>query len=205
MKNRKSKAGRKRISESRATEIRTRLTEWKQIPEPIRISLRALAAEIGTSHQLLSFYLSRWDNWQRNEYRRKANDIRSRAETETRPQIVAEMLNQAQAFESMAFRLMLSSALNGALRQLKWKARDGQLARGEMKMLRLLASRGYRDAQEILDRYGSTEKSKNNLPLIPSRVAKSFRHAQWVAGNSAKTVARAVPEKTGLYPQNREV
>ena len=31
--------------------------EWKQTPESFRSSLRALAAEMGTSHQLLSFYL----------------------------------------------------------------------------------------------------------------------------------------------------
>src|SRR5216684_3469563 len=78
------KRGRKRISESRATEIRTRLVEWKQIPGPIRISLRALAAEMGTSHQLLSFYLRRWDKWQAKECQRSANDICARAEAEKR-------------------------------------------------------------------------------------------------------------------------
>ncbi|HEX8880115.1 MAG TPA: hypothetical protein VF749_08810, partial [Candidatus Acidoferrum sp.] len=28
------------------------------------MSLRTLAAELGTSHQLLSFYRRRWDKWQ---------------------------------------------------------------------------------------------------------------------------------------------
>src|SRR5258708_4160965 len=82
------KRGRKRISESRATEIRTRLVEWKQIPEATRISLRALAAEIGTSHQLLSFYLERLNEWQLNErakeYRRQAKAIRDQAHAENR-------------------------------------------------------------------------------------------------------------------------
>jgi hypothetical protein len=54
-----AKAGRKRISDSRAVEIRAALVTRSQVPEPERKSLRALAAELGTSHQLLSFYLRR--------------------------------------------------------------------------------------------------------------------------------------------------
>jgi hypothetical protein len=55
--------GRKPASESRAAEVRTRLAAWRQIPEAHRVSLRALAVQIGTSHQLLSFYLQRLDRW----------------------------------------------------------------------------------------------------------------------------------------------
>lgn len=50
-------SGRKRNQESRATEFRRGLIEWKQTPEPSRPSLRALARDLGTSHQLLAFYL----------------------------------------------------------------------------------------------------------------------------------------------------
>lgn len=75
---------RKPACESRAAEIRARLVAWKQIPETRRISLRALAVEIGTSHQLLSFYLNGPDKWQGREYQHKARDILARAQTENR-------------------------------------------------------------------------------------------------------------------------
>jgi hypothetical protein len=61
------KRGRKPARESRAPEIRARLTEWKQTPKSFRSSLRTLAAEMGTSHQLLSFYLQRLEKWQGDE------------------------------------------------------------------------------------------------------------------------------------------
>lgn len=51
--------GRKPKWESRALEFYGRLARWKQSPESSRPSLRALARELGTSHQLLSHYLKR--------------------------------------------------------------------------------------------------------------------------------------------------
>lgn len=57
--------GRKPAHESRATEFRRKLIEWKQTPESSRPSLRALARELGTSHQLLTFYLERPRNMAR--------------------------------------------------------------------------------------------------------------------------------------------
>jgi hypothetical protein len=47
-------------------------------------SLRALAAELGTSHQLLGFYLKDLDRWRHEKYKREAKAIRDRAEKETR-------------------------------------------------------------------------------------------------------------------------
>jgi len=171
------KRGRKPASESRATEIRTRLLAWKQTQEPHRISLRALARELGTSHQLLGHYLTRWEKWQAKEYQRLAKEIRVRVKAETRPWIATEMLGQARALETMAFQSMLGSALDDTLRQLRRKARVGPLSSGEVKMLRLFASRGYQNAHEILDKFNTTENQKSNLPVIPSRPAKSFRRA----------------------------
>ncbi len=63
----RQKRGRKPARESRAPEIRARLMEWKRTPESFRSSLRAVAAEMGTSHQLLSFYLRRLEEWQGDE------------------------------------------------------------------------------------------------------------------------------------------
>ena len=55
--------GRKPKTESRAAEFRQRLVTWKQTPEPLRPSLRALARELGTTHQLLSHYLDGLEEW----------------------------------------------------------------------------------------------------------------------------------------------
>lgn len=118
------KRGRKSFSESRATEIRTRLVEWKQIPEPIRISLRALAAEMGTSHQLLSFYLRRWDKWQAKEYQRNANDICARAEAEKRT-MTREEQAQVVAYTRAALQSMINSVVPDMFTALRKEAMRG--------------------------------------------------------------------------------
>jgi transcriptional regulator with XRE-family HTH domain len=51
-------SGRKPKLDSRAEEFRKRLIHWKESSELSRPSLRALARELGTSHQLLTHYLS---------------------------------------------------------------------------------------------------------------------------------------------------
>jgi hypothetical protein len=71
--------GRKPKQEPRAAEFRRRLIQWKQTPESSRLSLRALACELGTSHQLLAFYLKRLEKWQAKEYFHQATEIRTRA------------------------------------------------------------------------------------------------------------------------------
>ncbi len=73
-------SGRKPAQESRATEFRRRLIAWKQTPEASRPSLRALAREFGTSHQLLTFYLKGLGKWQGEESLRRAKEIRARVE-----------------------------------------------------------------------------------------------------------------------------
>ena len=98
------KKGRKRVNEFRANEIRARLAEWKQLPQFSRPSLRALAREVGTSHQLLGHYLRHWEVWQAKEYQRQANELRKRARAEMRPWAMDEMLRQARAYDQAAFR-----------------------------------------------------------------------------------------------------
>src|SRR5215469_14895512 len=62
-----NRRGRKPASQSRAPEFRNRLAGWKQMHESSRPSLRAVARELGTSHQLLSHYLRYWSQWERKE------------------------------------------------------------------------------------------------------------------------------------------
>lgn len=58
--------GRKPKQESRAEELRQRLIMWNQASVRSRPSLRALAAELGTSHQLLKHYLDGLEKWKRD-------------------------------------------------------------------------------------------------------------------------------------------
>ena len=150
--------GRKPASESRATEIRVRLMAWRQTPEAFRSSLRGLAAEIGTSHQLLSFYLRRWDRWQQKEYRRKANEIRACAEAENRDLTQWEEA-QVAAYQRASFHSLLDSALSdvlpGWLRERQADAKARRLSRAQLKVLGFLAQRGVPAAQRILQRYSA--------------------------------------------------
>ncbi len=152
------KRGRKRVKESRAAEIRARLVQWRQIPEPQRISLRALAAEIGTSHQMLSFYLRGLDRWQASEYQRQAKAICDRADAENRSMSGSEM-EQGLACQQAASRCLPkkrlidevlaemlfkddSAAAKEIAQALAEKARkgDAKAARLQVKFRRLIGS-----------------------------------------------------------------
>src|ERR1700733_14477947 len=86
--------GRKPAQESRATEIRQTLIAWRQIRAAARLSLRALARQLGTSHQLLKHYLDGLEKWQFEERYRKATEesdqILARAIVEGRPMTLWE-------------------------------------------------------------------------------------------------------------------
>jgi hypothetical protein len=181
--------GRKPKGESRATDIRASLVIWKRTPEYSRPSLRALARELSTSHQLLSHYLKQWDKWQAEEYRREGNEIRARVEAEGRPATLGEE-QRINVCRDQAVYWSLSAALNDRFRKLSHQARGGHLPASGVKMLRGFAKAGYHEAPEILEKLRSAEKSKNNLPVFTSIAAKSFRSVKDVPGNSAKTLVR---------------
>lgn len=98
--------GRKPKQESRAVEFYGTLAAWKQMSQSSRPSLRALARQIGTSHQLLSHYLQRWEKWQAKECTRRGKEIRARAEAENRSLTPWEA-QQAEAYDRDAFQFML--------------------------------------------------------------------------------------------------
>ena len=160
----KVKRGRKPGGESRAASIRARLVTWRRDPESQRVSLRALAAELGTSHQLLSFYLRGLDDWQRKDYERQAGEIRDQADAENRLMTPWEE-SQVRSLEREAYLLMIDSVLQPTLKRLE----AGTLSGRELKVVNFLAQRGVPIAQKIL------EKHRNNLPAQPAITAKSFR------------------------------
>jgi hypothetical protein len=142
-------SGRKPAHESRATEFRQRLIAWKQSPESLRLSLRALARELGTSHQLLEHYLEGLEEWRcRERYLRakqraqeKAEEIRARAEAEGKEMTMREAIDA-----------IITPGLLDQLEELRQEAKRGPLHRLQFKMLEIYAKQGFREAQELLAR-----------------------------------------------------
>jgi hypothetical protein len=139
--------GRKPADESRAWEICARLAVWKQTPKQQRISLRALASQLGTSHQLLSFHLKRLDKWLERVYGIKAKEIRDRAKAENRSLTPSEQA-QAHTLERAALCSMLARVLDETFK--RWEtefANAHKLTGPQLKFLNHLARRGVPFAQ----------------------------------------------------------
>src|SRR5580704_5441834 len=127
-----SKSGRKPAQESCATEFRHRLVLWKQTPGSSRPSLRALACELGTSHQLLAFYLKGLENWRINENWRLAKEIRARAKAEGRPLSQWEE-HQARDYDRAGIRATVASHLHETIEQIRQEAERGPLSWYDVK------------------------------------------------------------------------
>jgi hypothetical protein len=147
-----SRPGRRPANQSRAAELRAGLAAWMRIPENKRISLRGLAKQLGTSHQLLNSYLRSWDRWQMKEYEREAKEIRASADAEGRAMTPGEE-QRVRVCTSQASRWMFSALLNDEYRKLWRQARRGKLTAGEVKMLTYFGRRGDHQAQAILAGY----------------------------------------------------
>jgi hypothetical protein len=143
--------GRKLVGESRAAELRQRLISWKAIPESSRPSLRALAHELGTSHQLLKHYLDGLEKWQSLEYLREAIAIRSRAIAEDRPitQWEEQRANNLTRAGASAFA---GSMLRDCLERLMRDAKYGPLHPAQFKTVKFLAKQGFPGAHELLQK-----------------------------------------------------
>ena len=163
--------GGKPKQESRSVEFRERLIAWKQTPESLRPSLRALACKLGTSHQLLGHYLDGLEQWESKERYRNAKkaseDIRTRANSEGRPMTEWEE-QQVHAYTEEAFHAMVSSVLLDTLDRLKRESKRGPLNWHQIKMLKVLARSGFSGAQELLQKCSqcTVTNPKNNLPAI---------------------------------------
>ena len=167
--------GRRSKQESRETELRKRLIAWKRAPDSSRPSLRALARELGTSHQLLSFYLKRLDQWQAKEYWRQAREIRARAIAEDRSLNQWEE-QQVHAYTRAGVRATVGPMLLDVIKRLREESERRPLVWQEIKSLKILAP-GFPEAQDLLQKcsQSSVRTRKNNLPALPCSASKSFR------------------------------
>ncbi len=154
-----SMKGRKSKQDSRADEIRAILMEWKEQPEPARPSLRALASELGTSHQLMSHYLEGLDKWQMKKYFRLAEEIRARAEAENRL-LTSWEEQQSLEYGRAGVGMIAICAIESAVKQLERDAKKNKLTPKQIKMLGNMASKGHEKARKILESLSVGEKLK---------------------------------------------
>jgi hypothetical protein len=158
-------SGRKPAQESRATEFRRRLIAWKQTPEWLRPSLRALARELRTSHQLLTHYLDGLEKWRYKERYRKAKkeseEIRARASAEGR-QLTPWEAQQLHGYTIASLRAQAASEFLDSIKRIKRDAKRGPLHREQIKMLRLFARIGFPEAQELLQECSQVGPKERN-------------------------------------------
>jgi len=174
-----SVAGRKPKQASRSADLRQRLTAWKQTPESMRPSLRALALDLGTSHQLLRHYLTGLEKWLYGERYRTAKkqieEIRARARAEGRLMTQWEE-QQVRAYDSVAIDAMLAPVLLDAIERIKQQSKRSPLCWQQIRTLKIFA-REFPQAQELLQECSQSRLTiqKNNLPATSPGAAKSFR------------------------------
>ena len=149
------KKGRKPARESSAGSIRARLMAWRDLPVDQRPSLRAIAEELGISHQLLSHYLKGLSQWQWRETYRKMEDLKK--STEGRLMSPAE---QAQMVEygRAALNSMVYPALDVFLEKLTTEAKTEGWTRKRVKLVERAARKGFASAQKLL------RQIRKNLP-----------------------------------------
>jgi hypothetical protein len=172
--------GRKPTQESRSAEFRQRLIAWKQSPESSRPSLRALARELTTSHQLLGHYLAGLEKWHYRESCRKAtqesDQILAGAYLDDRP--LTEWEKQRVHHCTMAsLRAQAASDFLNKIEQIKRDAKRGPLHPEQIKMLQLFARAGFPEALKLLQQCSpsGTKRCDGNLPAISAGAAKSCR------------------------------
>jgi len=116
------------------------------MPDAARGSLRALSANLGTSHQLLSYYLRRLDRWQgreqAKEYQRRQDYIRARAGAEGRS-LTSEEERQVRYYTGAIYRAILDPGLRALAAELRQKAMQGPLSKEELKQQKILARSGF--------------------------------------------------------------
>ena len=151
------KRGRKIKQASRADELRRRLTAWKQIPESQRPSLRALARELGTSHQLLQYYRYGLEIRQAREQQAKRARECQRITDNIRAQAKARALTLWEQEQLLAYDRRYMSAAAGEillkqLEALSRKAKKERLNWWDIKTLKLLVKSRLPGAQELLQK-----------------------------------------------------
>ena len=145
-------SGRRIARESRAREFRCRLVAWKQTPKHLRPTLRALARELGTSHQLLRHYLEGLEKWlyeeRYNNAKQQSESIRARAKTESRSLTPGEE-QQVREYDRAAIRALLIPALGDTIKRMKRASERVPLNSHQINTLKRIAP-FFQEARDLL-------------------------------------------------------
>jgi hypothetical protein len=136
-----------------------KLAEWKRLPESSRSSLRAMGRELGTSHQLLSFYLKNLHEWQSKEYWRQPKEIRAQAKAGDRA-LTQQEEQQVYSYNRAAIRAIVGPMLRDDIRGMKEESERRPLCWQEIKALKIFA-RHFPEAQEVLQRCAHYSRKKS--------------------------------------------
>jgi len=128
--------------------------------------LRALARELGTSHQLFTHYLDGLEKWQYMERYRKAtmesDQIHARAYIENRPMTELEK-QRVHACTEASLRALAASDFLDSIKRIKQDSKRGPLHPAQIKMLKLLARQEFPGAKELLKKcQQSSPKNQDN-------------------------------------------
>jgi hypothetical protein len=150
-------AGRKPKEESRAMELRQALIAWKRIPEAVRPSLRFLAAQLQTNHQLLSHFLGTLDEWGLEERIRIAKEqgehFQARAQAEGRD------LSRREAVIAI-----IDSGLLEMIAKIQQEFKLGPVNSLRIKTLKMLADQ-FPKARNLLQKCLQDQRPRTKKPL----------------------------------------
>ena len=172
-------------------EFRRALLPWKHTPESSRQSLRALARELRTSHQLLSFYLKNLHKWQSKEYWHQAKEIRARANAESRPLTQREE-QQFYAHNRAAMRATAVPMLLETIERVRQDTERRPLYRQEIRVLKILA-RQFPEAQEVL-----RKRSRDGL-MKRKRFAEIVKETPREEGETCPACVRHIWDQCAKY------
>lgn len=151
---------------------------WKRTPEFSRPSLRALARELNTSHQLLKHYLGGVEEWEYDaRYRAakemaqtKANEISARAKAENREMTMRESLD-----------VLVTPGMLDQIEGIRQEAKRGRLNWAHLKMLKIWA-RHFPQAKEVLEKYSKSALPKKRFMEIVKGTARveAETYVDWV-------------------------
>jgi hypothetical protein len=161
------------------------------MPQFSRPSLRALARELGTSHQLLSFYLKNLHKWQSKKYWRRAKAIRARANAEGRD-LTQQEEQQFYAYNRAAMRSMVGPMLLDTIERIEVETERRPLYRQEIKILKILA-RQFPEAQELLQ-----ERSRDGV-MKRKRFADIVKETPRGEGETDVAWVRRIWDQCAVY------
>ncbi len=195
----RSKTGRKAKQESRSAEFRQILIAWEQTTEAFRSSLRALARELGTSHQLLKHYLAGLEEWKYEEaYRRlkeQSDEICARAKAENRGLTPWEE-QQVRACDRAHIRALAVPPMLRLLERIKREAKRGPLDRCQFKTLEMFARYNYPGAKELLQKCSQVDLKKRK------RFAQNVKDTQRQEGEASVSWGRRIWDECEKYETN---